>query len=202
MGFRSFDRDRAAGDGRDLRRPETLLALDAFDSIVARLPAGAPVLDVGAATIAVGDLARRGFKLNVETLTLPTGDSRIGEDFAPRLSAEDASQDAIFVTGLFFFLPKRGAEALIAEIGRVLLPGGSAFTAFPPLWNPSLAGEALLDAVTADGPNADIVRRGGISVRYTRYTSRELDILVRGFSSPHLVTQKNGIRRMVFRRAR
>lgn len=200
MPFPTLDRERSGADSRDLRRPETLLSADTFASLATKLPAAGSILDVGGTIAGLVDMARKGFAIHVESLPIPGPDSRSPSDLRPTLEAADSAHDAVLVPGAFFFLPKGAAGFLFGELRRVLRPGGWAFAAFPPLWNPSLAAEALLDAVAPDGPDADIVRRGSVSVRYAHYTSREIDRLAQGFSSPHLVTQKNGVRRLFARR--
>jgi hypothetical protein len=190
---------KEGGDARDLRRPETLLGVDALESLLKRLPAGAAILDVGGGALRLVDLARRGFAVHFEEVPLPT-EARIPDDHRIELSVEESSHDAVLVPGLFFFLPKAAAERLVAELGRVLRKGGLGFAAFPPLWSPSLSDELLLDSATADGPDSDIVRRGGVAVRYTHWTSRELEGLFEKLASRQLVTQKNGVRRMSFRK--
>ena len=188
------------GDGRDLRRPETLLGGDALNSMLAKLPAGSAILDVGGGALGLVDLARKGYTVHFEEVPLPS-EVRIPEELAIELSVDAGSHDAVIVPGLFFFLPKPAAQRLVAELARVLRAGGLGFAAFPPLWSPSLADELLLDSATADGPDSDIVRRKGVAVRYTHWTSRELEGLFAKLASRQLVTQKNGVRRMTFRKA-
>jgi SAM-dependent methyltransferase len=165
------------------------LAPDAYDAFFARVRArpGAALLDVSAGYELVSLAAAGG--LTVTSIDCPREILQAAKQGARIALPHPEDRFAgVLCAGTFYYLDREYAPVLAAEIERVLAPGGLALASFAPVAHFPPAGR------TARRPE----RRALLGPRPpVPYQNREIEGLFRGMKIVSLVTQVNGVRRLV-----
>ena len=174
--------------GRSFMSVRLVRVLELVDAL--GLPPGARALDAGCGPgHLVRALAERGFALSAldasgsmleETRRRLSGLAlaapvRLARGSIDRLPFPDAGFDLVCSTGVIEYLPEDGP--CLAELGRVLRPGGHLILSVTNAWSPVLAGDFAVEALKRQpllrrAANALLERRGEPPLRARRFPVR------------------------------
>jgi SAM-dependent methyltransferase len=174
-----------------------LVSSSAYEEFFQRIRARGQtqILDLSAGYDLVSYVAAHGFSVvsvdaQHEILAAARADRPI------RVDRPEASAAAILCVGTFSLLPREAAPALASEMERVLAPGGLAFVSFAPLW--SRDSDDRRSVRTFFDRSGNVYRRDhGQMARYVVYQTREIETLFRRLTLVSVVTQVNGVRRLL-----
>lgn len=178
----------------------SLISASAYDDFFGRLQKRRirEILDLSAGYDLLPFAAARGFSVtSVDTQRDVLQAAREGRPLC--VDRPDGSAGSVLCVGTYSLLPRESAAAFTAEIERVLAARGLALLSFAPLWAPDRENRRSGRTVFDRGGHVYHRDHGQVN-RYVVYQTREIETLCRRLIIVSLVTQANGVRRVIVTR--